>query len=186
MMAWTTRAFHGKYTHRLLIDTRDLDHDPVQLFRATAARQFRKLDHNVRSPDGLRTRQAVTIYCFAQLYDDIRQRYGERVTHVTEPADADSEALIAQGVQLVIRERPWFNRYLWSMTFSGSRRHPLEIKQWARQAFGDDSSLYSIRGRWIPTLYLRDDDTALMARLSIGDRVLLTRKVLLLPNLPQL
>lgn len=184
MMTWTLRPYHGRFTHKLIIDTSVSGDDPVAYCRQHHGKDWRKLNHYDRR-QGYKRRHAVTIYCLAKAYADLMQRYADAIKHHSRPVDQRHGELLQQGVELVIKDRPWFGRYHWSLQMWSNRRQPLELQRWANQAFDGDRSQYHVRGRWFPVIYLRDEAALTMVKLAIPERICLTRKVVLLRELPE-
>lgn len=183
MITWTLRAYHRRFTHRVVLACDPQQPSVVEHCRRHHANHWRKLNHYARR-DGRRICTAVTIYCQRGVYEDLLQNFAADIRQVSRPLDDYHDQLLQQRVELVLRDRPWFGRYGWSVLLQSSRHNPQELRRWVAQSLGTDAGSWMIRGRWCPILYLREEADLTMVRLALAERITGLRKVLLTAQLP--
>ena len=168
---WTTRLWYKRFTHAVdIICSEDMSADPVKWARKHLkgrSRTYSDYHYPKRFDRGVKLRTSVRIYTTSSDYQTVLDAWGSKVKMVSTPFNSDAEAELLNGMILNLRDKLYWGRYRYAVSFychSGKRQ---ELTEWVSGCLPRDKRAVRLgRGTHFPILYLRDQSDMIMVKMA--------------------
>jgi hypothetical protein len=185
MTRHTLRLFFGRYTHAVMVRLDDNDGSPATWCAENMPKRYRRR----RSHYG--NISCITLYACADEYQQIVERFSQHIVCSCIPFNADAEQSLLQGMELVLRDHLYFNRYSYAvrcyagLSIKTLAADPVDLRKHIGGLLGVDRQTHHIRGgQHFPVVYTNDDATVIMLKLAIPEHIIGITKVYIHNELP--
>ena len=173
---WTTRLWYKRFTHAVdIVCDEHMPVDPIKWCRKNLKGRSRTYSdyHYPISWSIQRSRKSVRIYVTGSDYQTVLDTWGDRVRMISTPFSAQAEAELLGGMILNLRDKLYWNRYRYAISFYCHNGKKAGLAEWVKDCLPRDTRAVRLgRGTHFPILYVREESHMVLVKMAEPARII--------------